>query len=508
LLLLGLCGAAAVFLATPSGLGLGGDSYYYVSGARNLIAGLGFSRPAADGGIRIITHYPPAYSAVLAVLTALGLDTLEAARWLAAGLFGANLFLLGRLVWDATRAMAAALISALLMLASPAALVPHTWVLSEPLFLFFMLLTFIFLARALHGGAWPDVVVAGIAAALGYLTRYAGAALIAAGALVLVITGRGARARRLSRSACFLGVSAIGPLAWGLRNWAATGSLTNRALDSHFPGSDRLIEALQTLTLWLLPARVPFPVRLGVTGVVAAAVVAAVVMLLVRSSKSEAANRAANTGRALGLFILVYPLFLLLSLAFVDASTPLDDRILSPSLPAVVALGALAGAEAIGSGARREWLQVGIGLAVIGFIGLTLYRGGAAVARLRTDGQGYASRAWQQSELIQWVRELPPGPAIYSNELDALYLQTGRQAFQVPIRWDPVREQPRQDYPEQLAAMRRRLQDEGAILVLFDTIAGQQAFLPTQEVLSEGLVEVYRAEDGAAYADDRLSAGG
>jgi hypothetical protein len=127
---------------------------------------------------------------------------------------------------------------------------------------------------------------------------------------------------------------------------------------------------------------------------------------------------------------------------------------------------------------------------------------------LRTDGQGYASRAWQQSELIQWVRELPPEPAIYSNELDALYLQTGRQAFQVPIRWDPVREQPRQDYPEQLAAMRRRLQDEGAILVLFDTIAGQQAFLPTQEVLSEGLVEVYRAEDGAAYADDRLSAGG
>src|SRR4030042_1748209 len=66
LALLGLVGVGVVLVATPWGAGLGGDSYYYVSGARSLLAGLGFARPAADGGIRVITHYPPGDSLALA----------------------------------------------------------------------------------------------------------------------------------------------------------------------------------------------------------------------------------------------------------------------------------------------------------------------------------------------------------------------------------------------------------------------------------------------------------
>lgn len=89
---------------------------------------------------------------------------------------------------------------------------------------------------------------------------------------------------------------------------------------------------------------------------------------------------------------------------------------------------------------------------------------------------------------------------MYSNELDILYLYTGRQAYQVPIRWDPVREAPRQDYPEQLATMREDILQRGALLVLFDTIANQQAFLPPRPELVEGLKEILRTDDGAVYA--------
>jgi hypothetical protein len=102
--------------------------------------------------------------------------------------------------------------------------------------------------------------------------------------------------------------------------------------------------------------------------------------------------------------------------------------------------------------------------------------------------------------LIEWVRELPAEAPIYSNELDALYLRTGRQAFQVPIRWDPVQDAPRDDYDSQLAAMRRRIDDEGAVLVLFNTIADQSDFLPPAIELTEGLALVFEASDGAAYA--------
>jgi hypothetical protein len=219
-------------------------------------------------------------------------------------------------------------------------------------------------------------------------------------------------------------------------------------------------------------------------------------------------SHATILGWILAVFALIYPLFLIASLTFVDASTPLDDRILSPLLVASLALVVLASGDVLGRGRGPRWLRAGIGLAAVGFLALTLYRGGGAVLALREDGQGYAARAWQDSELIRWVRELPEEVSIYSNELDAVYLRAGRQAFQVPIRWDPVREAPRDDYPEQLAAMRRRVHEEGAVLVLFDTISGQQAFLPSEEELTEGLAEVFRSGDGAAYAGTSQEIGG
>jgi 4-amino-4-deoxy-L-arabinose transferase-like glycosyltransferase len=496
----GLCGVGVVLLATRSGVGLGGDSYYYVSGARNLVAGLGFSRPAADGGIRIITHYPPGYSALLAALIELGADALCAARALAAGLFGVNIGLFGLMVYRANRWPPAALVAAFLALTLPAWIVNHTWALSEPLFITFTLLTFLLLVAAVERGRAREVGAAGLAATLAFLTRYAGIALLVCGAVVLLAAGPASIGRRSARAAAFVAVSAVGPIAWAIRNLAATGSLTNRAFDVHLPGGERVLEAAQTITLWLLPARVPSLVRAGLTAVVAIAALTLVVRLLSRPRGAGERARAVILGWVLAVFALVYPLFLAASLTFVDASTPLDDRILSPLLVSLLALAVLAFGEVWRNGRGPRWLRAVIGVAVAGFLALTLYRGYGAVLRLREDGQGYAARAWRESELMHWVRQLPGEVSIYSNELDAVYLQTGRQAFQVPIRWDPVREAPRDDYPEQLAAMRRRVQEEGAVLVLFATISGQQAFLPTEAELTDGLAEVFRSSDGAAYA--------
>jgi mRNA degradation ribonuclease J1/J2 len=84
-----------------------------------------------------------------------------------------------------------------------------------------------------------------------------------------------------------------------------------------------------------------------------------------------------------------------------------------------------------------------------------------------------------------------------------VYLLTGRQAFQVPIRWDPVRAAPREDYEQQLAAMRERIADQGAALVLFDTLAEQQGALPSEAELAEGLQTAFRAADGVVYVDGR-----
>ena len=500
LIVLGVFGAAAILFATPWGAGLGGDSYYYVSGARNLLAGLGFSRPAADGGLRIITHYPPGYSTVLAVLTGLGLETLVAARWLDAVLFGVNIFLLGFMVYRVTRSAAPAYLAALLMLSSPALLVVHTWVLSEPLFLTFALLTLLALAGAAEQGRAWMILAAGLTAALGYLTRYVGLALIAAGGIALLGSGEGTVLRRLGRAAGFGVIAILGAGAWAARNLAVGGSLAYSAAQLHPPSVERLTEAAETISLWFLPNRIPFSFR-AVGAAASLSCLVIVALTLLRRGGGDGLDRAGKAQAGILLCMaLVYSIAIVGALTLVGSSIPLDDRILSPLLVALLGLGVLMGWAILGRVKRGSLQWWSIALVSLGFVVLMLFRGASTAWRLQGDGQGHAARAWQESALVDWVRHLPGGVPVYSNELDVLYLHTGRQAFQVPIRWDPVVEAPRDDYAAQLAAMRGRITDEGAVLVLFNTISEQQVFLPPEEELTRGLVEVFRASDGAAYA--------
>jgi len=377
--------------------------------------------------------------------------------------------------------------------------VTHTWVLSESLFLFLALLLLIALGRAAERGTAWRVVSAGFVAGMAYLTRYVGVALIGAGGLALLAFGAGALRRRLSTAFGFGVAALLGPALWAARNLAQSGSISYRAQALHPPSLERLFEAAETSSLWLLPSRFPSPLREG-----AALLLVILVVVLAARVLARGPSAAAPTGlkQQVGVVLslaVVYPLSLVAAITLVGSSIPLDDRILSPLLVALLVLGVLVVWDLQQRAGRGGVLRIGLAVAAVGFLGLTLVRGAGTIRRLQADGQGAAARAWQESALVDWVRRLPAETAIYSNELDIIYLYTGRQVYQAPIRWDPVLEAPRHDYSEQLATMREAILHRGAVLVLFDTIGGQQAFLPSREELSEGLSEWLRADDGAVY---------
>jgi hypothetical protein len=73
---LGIAGTIFMGWLTPFGVGIYVDSLYYVSSARNLIAGFGMGRITGLGIFKPMTHYPPFFSIVLAIGRLLGLPEL------------------------------------------------------------------------------------------------------------------------------------------------------------------------------------------------------------------------------------------------------------------------------------------------------------------------------------------------------------------------------------------------------------------------------------------------
>src|SRR5512145_2526933 len=79
LLLIALIGVLLVLQATPEGSALSDDSIAYIAGARSVVAGNGY-REAWLASNQPVTHFPPAFPAVLAFFGYLGIDPLHAVR--------------------------------------------------------------------------------------------------------------------------------------------------------------------------------------------------------------------------------------------------------------------------------------------------------------------------------------------------------------------------------------------------------------------------------------------
>jgi len=92
LLILALIGSMAILVATRWGIGVSPDSILYISGARALLAGQGFSLQSPGGEYAPITHFPPLYSGILAVVGLTGVEVGLAARLINALIFAACVF--------------------------------------------------------------------------------------------------------------------------------------------------------------------------------------------------------------------------------------------------------------------------------------------------------------------------------------------------------------------------------------------------------------------------------
>lgn len=491
LVLLAVSGTFLVLYATPQGLSLSDDSIAYIAGARSILAGEGY-REAWLASNQPVTHFPPGFSSVLALVGISGLDPLRGTRFVNSLLFGANIFLLGLIGWRMTQRKIAGILLAALFLVNGALFRVHTAAMSEPLYIFFTLSAFLAFwhyfdeqnvstaksakdakeekklgALRVLGGPNGFLLATAILTAFAYLTRYAGLALFATFFVSLIILHDTWR-KQLTSAGIFLAGFIPFALAWSIRNRLFTDNATNRQLVYHPITTENIETGIYNFSAFLMPVeewrriivRTP-----NLFWVIVAIIVLTLLVWLVLKGLKKFFQPTSETPEVLSfvsaMYIFGYVASILSSMTLFDASTKFQLRILSPVYVSLLIMAVYLGFHLL---RKRKIVTIFYSLILFS---LSLYSLTDALTQLRKGGQGYASFRWFDSQAMDFLSELPEGTRIYSNQVGPVYLYTGRPGYVLPDLVDPVTGLPREGYTEGVAALQADVNSGEAALALF-----------------------------------------
>ncbi|NJN53909.1 MAG: hypothetical protein HC804_03625 [Anaerolineae bacterium] len=335
MLLLALAGMGMVLLlvVTRQGIGTSPDAVSYIGAADSLLAGEGLSSAYGRNAGQPLPSVP-ALSLLLAGVSLTGLSPASSARWLNALIYGANIFLVGLLVYSSARQQNwLPVVAGVLLLTALPVLIIHAYAWSEPLFLLLTFSGLWLLAVYLENGRYLLLFFSAILLGLAVLARYAGLPLIPTGAVGIFLFAQWPLRRRFLDAFLFGVVSCIPYGLWVMRNAQLTGSASAREFAFHPIGMTHFWQAVFTLTDWLhLPDGTPGIARVLVL-LLAGGGLALLFWWAYWGKNRLTTERQPAVPHLLKLLLLL-PFYTcsswLFSISFFDANTPLDERILSP----------------------------------------------------------------------------------------------------------------------------------------------------------------------------------
>lgn len=512
LFILGFMAAAAMWVllySTPEGLTLSDDSIAYIAGARSILAGNGYREAwlASNGPV---THFPPGFSSILALVGLSGLDPLRGTRFVNALAFAANTALLGVIGWQMTRSQVAGLLLALLFAGSASLLRLHVAAMSEPLYIFFSLAAFLAFdqyfdqdpsSRGARSLGW--LVLTGTLTAFAYLTRYAGLALLATFVVALLLLHDTWR-RRLISAGIFIVSFIPWALVWGIRNRLVAENITNRTLVYHPLTGENIATGLYNFSEFLIPVETWRRALLNTPKLLAAVLMIIGFSILVWLSYRgltklfrPASERPELLSFTSGLYFFGYLASILSSMMLFDASTKFKLRILSPLYIALLIL-----LVALGYWLWQKRVFVWRGLVLL-FTGAALALSAGEtrdiVSQLHRGGQGYASFKWYDSRAMAFLRSLPKDVRIYTNQSGPVYLYTNRANYVLPDLVDPVTGLPRENYEQGVTSLQQDVLSGNAVLALFKFGSEDEDVQSIYLQLADGLYLAHESRGDQIY---------
>lgn len=480
ILVVAILGTVVILYQTRYGPGTTGDSVRYLMGAENLLDGNGYSRLSGGGEIRPITMFPPFYSVVLAGLKLIGLDLLLAVRFLHALLFGANIFLVAVLIFRYTCSHWASLFGAIFILVAKDLVYYHTWVLTEALFIFFMLLIIYSLSKYFDSKSTRLLVFASVLVGLATLTRFAGLSMTMAGlASILLLSDTGWK-KRLIDCGLFGGISVAPTLLWLWRNAAVSGTAVNRSFVYH-PMSTDLIRAYRAeASFWFVPAQLHFPHSLRKYLMLLLAIPGPALFFFL-DLKEKILNRRKPRDPfwtlpwILAFFVLSYVGMLFINLTVLDAISDFNTvpRYLVPVYVSAVILFIMVFHNLIARWKHGAILR--LGMMFIGIVLIILYAQlTLEILRDPINNIGYTGFKQAREETVSKLQSIDLSTPIISNDPERVYILVDRPAYLLPLEVDYHTTREREDFDQQLQATREKL-SLGGVIVMFTPMSESES---------------------------------
>ncbi|GMR10743.1 MAG: hypothetical protein BMS9Abin28_1566 [Anaerolineae bacterium] len=510
--------AAIVLYATSFAPWAFSDGAGYLMLARNLLSGRGLGLMRASGDFQPLSMHPPLYPLSLAFFGLSGAELLSVARWLDAGLFALTVFIIGATIFWVTRNTWLALAAASITLVSPSLVGLYAGAMSEPLFFVLGLASLLSILVFLETDRRWLLALAGLAAGATVVTRYLGLAYVGAGIVGLLILGSRTPRRRITDAIVYMLLAAAPTVLWF--GWVNAQSGADAPRQWLFDLSDLwartepirggVVAEVWSWIPFAAATAVPYRYQLGAVAVIAVMLGALLALALRRLNRATALlqNRAVQSVTLQAAMILIY--MTTLSAVFLFGRPPLDagdidQRILTPVYIAMI-LGVFSAIPlTLEAWPKRRWIisvpLVAAALAIVWYLPQSLQ----IASDLRERSRGFTSVAWQNSETVKTAAALAQDIALISNESTAIMFHLDRPAYDVPelLRGEPLETYTR--FGEGDFGEERIFREQGAALVLFDSVFWQLRPMYGDETearlqqLTEGLDLYADLADGAIY---------
>ena len=444
----GLAGAHQV----ETGPGLQWDSIEYISVARSLLDGEGFTR--FFGGT--LKARPPFYPLLLAGGSLGRFDPHHVAGSLNAVIAALTVIIVGR--WLRRRLESPLLLAGgcLAVALAPPLLWMAYWALSETAFILLATLALLYINEYLDSRRRSALAAAAALTALAVLTRYLGVAVMAAGVMLLLFQRDAALSARIKQTAVYALIAAVPAALWILRTYLLTGMPIGARDDIRYSAADIWNEAVGVLEHggFLLTLGAPASAILIAGGMTLTAAAVVVGWAFIRSQRSMTGWAGGRPFLVFTGFALSYAVILVIALLSGTTSSWGDPRYLIPLYLPLLIAALLAMDRALSYSRSRANTNAGpdAGASHTGFVRVAHYwrRGGVPLAAallltLAIAGQSlmtarsialansdyyqtYQSARWTNSAALQYIREQSLAGVLFSNAAAAAYIHTDLDA--------------------------------------------------------------------------------